>query len=128
MWTIEPTEKYKRDQRWYEKKRRRELEAVLDNLDSYVEALQLGTHPLQVKAGFIHPEPHGVVAIDQKGGRKSLAETRLYVYPDTNSKVLYLIALGDKNTQKADIKLCNDMVAELRKGTAEDHDAEDPIS
>src|ERR1700720_4571989 len=99
MWKIEPTDKYVRDHRWYSKKRPNELKAVLNNLDTYVKAIQGGTKPLQVNAGFIHIEGQGVIAIDQKGGKGKLAQTRLYVYPDSDREVLYLFTIGDKNTQ-----------------------------
>lgn len=73
----------------------------------------------QVKAGFLHPEPQGVLAIDQKGSGKALAETRLYVYPDEDDEIAHVITLGDKRSQPDDIALCRQFVAELRKKKAE---------
>jgi len=70
VWQIEPTDKYERKLRWYEKKYPNELLAVLNNLDTYFKTLQLTGNPLQVKAGFIHDESNGIKAIDQKGGDK----------------------------------------------------------
>lgn len=115
MWQQLPTDEFSRSVKWYAKKRKRELTAVLDNLDTYLKALSEGMRPQHKLFGFQHAEPHGVWAIDQKGGGKSLAETRLYIYPDTATETLHLIALGDKNTQNEDIKFCNDFVAELLK-------------
>lgn len=117
MWKIEITDDYKRSHKWFEKKRPRELKAVLDNLDTFHKALTDGLMPQQIKMGCIHPEPHGVLAIDQKGGGKSLSQTRLYIYPDIDTKILHIITLGDKGSQQKDIGLCNDFVARLRSET-----------
>jgi hypothetical protein len=57
-----------------------------------------------------------VVAIDQKGEGKNLAQTRLYVFPDLETETLYLITLGDKQSQKADIAACRTFVTGLREG------------
>ncbi len=57
----------------------------------------------------------GVVAIDQKGGGKALMQTRLYVYPETDFRLLHKITLGDKSTQKDDIAVCRDYVQALKK-------------
>lgn len=115
MWELQATEEYGRRLKQFAKKHRRELAAALDNLDTYHRTLQAGVKPLQVKFGFMHPEPLGVVAVDQKGGGKGLRETRLYVYPDAETETLHLITLGDKGTQERDIALCREFVLGLRK-------------
>jgi hypothetical protein len=120
MFRLFPTQSYERDLKRYAKNRPAELKAVLDNLDKYLQSLQAGVKPLQIKAGFIHPEPQGVIAIDQKGGGKNLAQTRLYVFPDVEAEVLYLIVLGDKNSQKSDIQASREFVNELIKQKASD--------
>ena len=117
MWELVPTDKYLKASAIYEKKHPHELSAVLSNLDSYVKALNSGCNPLQISGGFIHPEPEGIVAIDQKGGKQKikLQQTRLYIYPQTERKLLYLITIGDKRLQGEDIKLCRAFVREIRK-------------
>lgn len=115
MWKLEQTDEYVRRHKRYVKNHPRELQAVLDNLDTYFKSLKAGVKPLQIKHGFLHPEPLGVVAIDQKGGGKKLAQTRLYVYPDTDTETLYVITLGDKRSQQDDIRTCRAFVNELRK-------------
>jgi hypothetical protein len=116
MWKLELTDEYERRHKRYAKNHPRELQAVLDNLDTYFKSLEAGVNPLQIKHGFLHNEPLGVVAIDQKGGGKNLAQTRLYVYPDTETEVLHVITLGDKRSQKKeDIPTCRVFVNSLRK-------------
>lgn len=115
MWQLGATDEYERRHKRYAKDHPRELQAVLDNLDTYFKSLEAGVKPLQIKHGFLHNEPLGVVAIDQKGGGKHLAQTRLYAYPDTETEVLYVITLGDKRSQKEDISTCRGFVQRLRK-------------
>jgi hypothetical protein len=115
MWTLVPTDEFKARYRHYEKKHPPELRAVLVNLETYREALEEGTNPLQVKFGFVHGEGHGVVAVDQKGRGGKRKQTRLYLYPDTENKVLYQLTLGDKNTQKKDVQFCHRYVARLKQ-------------
>jgi hypothetical protein len=115
MWTIAKTDEFERRHKWFEKKRPKELAAVLDNLDTFFTALKAGAKPQQIHLGCIHVEPHGVLALDQKGGGKNLAQTRLYVYPDTDREVVTVITVGGKDTQSEDIKLCREFVEQLRK-------------
>ncbi|MEW5895638.1 MAG: hypothetical protein AB1650_07790 [Candidatus Omnitrophota bacterium] len=114
-WLMEPTDTYVRAYKWHEKKKPSELIAVLDNLDRYFKIISHGTHPQFVVLGCIHDEGKGIRAIDQKGGGKGkLRQTRLYVYPDIDQKILYLITIGDKNSQKDDVKLSADFVISLK--------------
>lgn len=108
-WSLYTTDKYERDFKEYRKKRPDELISVLQNLDRYFAAIETVSHPRQIRAGFIHIEPNGVIAIDQKGGKKrlKLQQTRLYLYCDIDSKTVYLLAIGSKNTQKTDIAACS---------------------
>lgn len=81
MWTLRPTDEYSRRLRQFSKKHPRELQAMLDNLDTYLQTLQAGVHPRQVRHGFTHDETHGAIAIDQKGTKGKPTQTRLYVLP-----------------------------------------------
>jgi hypothetical protein len=121
MWDLIPTQLYLRRYKKYEKKHPNELAAVLNNLDTFFESLNTGCRPTDIKAGYIHPEPQGVIAIDQKkSGHANLGETRLYVYPDSDKRDLYLVTLGSKSTQKDDIAECRTFMKGLRKQKAAD--------
>ncbi len=115
MWQIEPSTQWPKDQKWYEKKRPREIAAVLHNLQRYLDQLNAAANALAVQGGYLHNEPNGVVAIDQKGGGVSLQETRLYTFADSGTKILHLITVGDKNSQSADIRFCSDFVKSLKE-------------
>ena len=113
MWKTQPDDEYiKRAKKW-PKKYRRELLAVHNNLDTFLGALNCGAKPEHARFGFIHPEPRGVLAIDQKGGGSSLKETRLYTFPEADTQVVHLITLGDKDSQEADVRYASEFVDEL---------------
>lgn len=114
MWNIQISERCERCLKEYRKKYPNETTAVLNNLDTYFSALNKNIKSRQIKAGFMHIEPKGVIAIDQKGGKGRLKQSRLYIYSDEKEKILHLIILGDKNSQQKDIKFCNDFIKNLR--------------
>ena len=116
MWVIEPTSLFERRAKKWEKKRPRELAAALDNLNDYLKFLNQNLPVRQIRAGFIHVEPKGIVAIDQSGANESnLTVTRLYCFPDEKNKILYLITLGDKKSQSDDIQGAKKFVDQWRQ-------------
>ena len=116
-WHLEHADKYFRDHGYYEKKHPHELAAVLGNLDTYFKALKVSASPLQVTGGFIHHESDGIKAIDQKGSasKVKLQQTRLYIYPDQGTSTLHVLTIGDKTSQRDDIKVCREFVKKLRE-------------
>ncbi len=129
MWKLATTPEFEKWDKWYQKKRPRERGAVLVNLSRYLDALNLGTLPKQIQGGWIHPEPKDVVALSQQGGIKNagrLQETRLYLFPDVEDQRLYVITIGDKDSQSQDIRFSCDFVDELlnQRELKEDDDEE----
>jgi hypothetical protein len=112
---MEPTDRFEKDQKFYERKRPNELAAVLRNLERYMDFLKVAPNPQAIQAGFLHPEPAGVIAIDQSGGGGNLQETRLYTYPDSGTKVLFLITIGNKDEQHSDIIYSKQFAQSLKK-------------
>ena len=102
-WVLLPHSSYLRDLRWYRKKRPVELAALHRNLERYMTLLARSASARSVHAGFLHPEPHGMVAIDQRGGGGRLQETRLYCYAHAGSRTVHLLGIGDKSSQSADL-------------------------
>ena len=113
MWSIRTTDQFDRELKRYGKKRPSELGAVLHNLKRYHDLLNESKHPRLVQAGFMHSESMGIIAIDQKGGGSGLQETRLYTFADDTTRTLWLITLGNKQTQNADIQTSRKFVASL---------------
>ena len=102
-WVLLPHSAYLRELRWYAKKRPVELSAVLRNLGRFMILLARSPSARSVQAGFLHSEPHGMVAIDQRGGVGHLQETRLYCYAQADLRTLHLLGIGDKSSQSADL-------------------------
>jgi hypothetical protein len=123
MWETDSTEEFDRRVRRFTKNHPRELQAVLTNLHRLQKALDEGANPQNLPLGFIHREARGVLAIDQKGGGSNLAQTRLYVYLDPDSETIHLITLGDKSSQKDDVKFSSQFAESLRsqKDEGESH-------
>jgi len=88
MWQVEPTTQWERDTKWYQKKHPNELAAILRNLGRYLSHLNCTVNAKAVQAGFLHPEPMGIIAIDQKGGGNNLQETTRHI------KCCMLLPLG----------------------------------
>jgi len=105
VWEIELTTTWEKDEKHYAKKHPRELAAIFRNLQRYRVLLRQSPNSKAVQAGYLHREPGGVIAVDQKGGGANLQETRAYTYADDEKKILYLITLGNKSSQRADIEL-----------------------
>jgi len=116
-WKLEATGKFTRKFKKYRKQHKPEAIAVLKNVQAFLDALNGGVHPRQFTAGFIHVEPHGVVAIDERGDGVKGRATRLYIYALQTKETVYLITIGDKSTQQRDIKDCKTFLKQLEKGT-----------
>lgn len=114
-WVLEESSFFASRFRRYQKKHPNETAAVMNNLDTYMRTLNSGVKPALIQAGFIHREPHGVIAIDQKGTQGSSRQTRLYINTFKVRNTIFLITIGDKNSQKRDIEECRNFVKSLRK-------------
>lgn len=118
MWIFEVDDDYERKYKKWKKKHRREMEAMLDNLDTFHMSLNQGM-PLEQATclGFVHDEPKGIIGIDQKGAGAGVRQTRLYVYPDATTKTLHLITIGtkEKHEQRANIKYASEYVDSLEQ-------------
>ena len=113
MWTIEPSTQWQKDQKWYDKKRPNELAAVVRNLERYLALLNVSKNAKCVEAGYLHNEPGGVVAIDQKGFSGNLRETRLYTFAIDTTKTVHLITIGDKDSQHSDIEYSKHIIKQF---------------
>ena len=90
-WVFLPHSAYLRDLRWYMKKRPVELAAVHRNLERPMILLARSPSARSVQAGFLHPEPHGMVAIDQRGGLLRLPVIRPSWYSQATICTLTLL-------------------------------------
>lgn len=126
MWHLQKTSEFDRRLKWFRKKRPRELTAMLDNLDTLQKAIgEHGLNPAEAwKLGFVHAEPAGVLAIDQKGGSGGgrLAQARLYLFLQPRERVIHLLTIGGKDTQSADIDYARKTVAAILEAGPNDQE------
>jgi len=113
LWQLEPLPEFSRTLKQVSKKNKTETTQLLENLNAIHEALNIGVKPGCLHGGHIHREPHGIIAVDQKGAKGSNRELRLYTYPCDKTSTLYMLKIGDKGSQKRDIKWCKEIVEKL---------------
>jgi len=115
MWKLRMSDFFEARFKRFQKKHAEEAKAILNNLDTYFRTLCSGANPVNIQAGSIHHEPDGIKAIDQKGGKGKLMQSRLYVFPETDARVLHVISIGTKTDQSGDISECRDYVKPLKQ-------------
>jgi hypothetical protein len=122
MWGIEQYTGFENQYKKFVKKHENEASAALSNLETYFQVLQT-TNNVQAanQQPFVHPEPEGMVAIDQRGAKVDrkkgkLKAVRLYVYATVINQTLYLLGIGDKDSQKQDIETCRAKVRQIKRG------------
>lgn len=121
MWKFQLTDLYERRLNRLVKNHPDAVHAAAENLKQYLASLNQGASPARIRTSFIHPEPGGVIAIDQTGGGRKLAKLhliRLYIFPDPATLEIILITIGDKQTQRADLKDCAAFVKQFREDQA----------
>ncbi|MCX6179157.1 MAG: hypothetical protein NT163_07330 [Chlorobiales bacterium] len=94
----------------------REYASCFNNLDKIKGLLEDGHQPIKLdhNPGFFRSEGKGVYRIGQTGV-VSAKETRLYVFPDEGEKVIYVLGIGTKESQKSDINDAHKSVKALKK-------------
>jgi hypothetical protein len=114
-WKIERSDFFESRFKRFQKKHENEAKSVMVNLQTYLTSLSVSKHSLTVKHGFLHNEPDGIKAVDQRGGEGNLMETRVYVYPEDETQTLHVMSIGTKQDQNSDIQECRDYVASIKK-------------
>ncbi len=114
MWRILKTDEYERRFKRYNKKRKNQLDAVLNNADRFFTLLRSGKPPRPLPCGFLRDEGLGILRVSESGGGSNVAATRLYVYPDATVDILYFLTIGDKATQGDDIRNCKRFVNQIQ--------------
>lgn len=114
-WEIQKSEFFGNRFKRFQKKHPEEAKAILNNLDTYFQILCSGVSPVNIQVGFVHHEPDGIKAIDQRGGKGKKMQSRLYVYPEELENILHVISVGTKTDQNGDIQECKNYIKPLKK-------------
>ena len=113
-WSLQESREFLEKFEVVRKKNRIEAENCLVNLEKYKTELEAGHKPQNIHRGFLHSEQAGVWAIAPTGVKGTRKKTiRLYVFPDEVTSTLFLLTIGDKGTQSADIKSCATAAREI---------------
>jgi putative component of toxin-antitoxin plasmid stabilization module len=94
----------------------RENESLFANLDKVLRILRQGHKMGSFQIGFFRSEGDGVFRIGQTGV-ESAKESRLYVYPDIQNQVMYILTIGIKDRQSEDINEAKAIVNQIKKPT-----------
>ena len=86
----------------FQKKHPGEYSSLFANLNKLKKVLEAGHKIGSFKIGFFRSEGEGVYRVGQTGS-SSAKESRLYIFPDEQNRVIYPLNIGDKDSQKRDI-------------------------
>ena len=115
-WQVAQSPKFSKKLAKYHKKHEVEAQNAYENFKTYLGSLQQGINPMQITGGWIRPEANGSVAVTEKGPIKTRPNpTRLYMYPDVKTKILWLITIGDKKSQRrTDMPYVEEFIKQIR--------------
>lgn len=101
----------------FSKAHKEEYKSVFANLDKVLRNLNAGERIHQFKLGFLRSEGSGLYRIGQTGITKNSYETRLYIYPEEDLQLVYILGLGGKSSQERDIKNCKNLIKRININT-----------
>ncbi|AKJ65242.1 hypothetical protein L21SP4_02008 [Kiritimatiella glycovorans] len=90
-----------------------EYAACFTNLDVLLQVLGTGRRIGAFELGFFRSEGDGLYRIGQTGVRAS-KESRLYIYPDEENRIVYILRIGTKETQQNDINEAKKTIGRIR--------------
>jgi len=92
----------------------REYDSLFANLDKVMRLLRGGHKIGSFQVGFFRSEGEGVYRIGQTGVQGA-KESRLYIYPDQENRLMHILNIGDKDTQSGDVNAAKDLVRQIKK-------------
>lgn len=119
MWTINKDYAEQGRFKKYRKKHQREFDSCFGNLAWLHEQLNNGLTLQQAETGvgFFSSEGGDLYRIGQSGVAHA-KETRLYVHALVSGGNIYVVLIGGKETQQADLRRCREIVKRIRTENA----------
>lgn len=116
MWEIKGEHADKNRLKRYTRKHFRESASCYENLTKLCEVLNSGFTIQQAETGlgFLSSEGGDIYRIAQRGVAHA-KETRLYVLVVVLGNSLYVLTIGDKDTQQRDLQHCREIAANIKK-------------
>jgi putative component of toxin-antitoxin plasmid stabilization module len=97
----------------FSKKHEVEYDSLFANLDKIIRLLRSGNKIGGFRVGFFRAESEGVYRIGQTAVANA-KESRLYVFPDSEANVMYVLTVGDKDSQSEDINEAKQIVKRIK--------------
>jgi len=127
-WVLGESQVFESRYRRCEKKHPEETRAMLNNLDTYHKTLNSGVNPAQIKivASILLKLNQVLYILNKKESSPSIkmvlkekpTQTRLYIYPDEQTRTVFTITIGEKGKKKVqnkDVQFCCEFVERLKK-------------
>lgn len=123
MWGLAKADGFENSYKKFARKHDAEANAVMANLETALAVLH-ETNSVQAvrELNFARKETDGILALDSRGANRKksgtkLKATRLYVYAVEIDSTLYLLRIGDKDSQAQDLRTCRKMVRKIKRET-----------
>lgn len=91
----------------------REYASLFNNLNKITGLLNGGQKIGGFHVGFFRSESDGLWRIGQSGVPHA-KESRLYLFPDQDNRIFYLLSVGDKDSQQDDINEAKTLLKKIR--------------
>ena len=91
-----------------------EFDSLFANLEKIMRLLRTGNKIGGFRVNFFRSEGEGVYRIGQSGVSHA-KESRLYVYPDEQARLVYFLTVGDKDSQGTDINEAKEIARSIKK-------------
>lgn len=121
MWAPEKADGFDNNYKKFVRKHKAEANAVMANLATALAVLN-ETNNIQTvrELNFARKESAGIIAFDSRGAKckrsgTKLKATRLYVYAVEIESKLYVLRIGDKDSQPQDLKTCQQVVRKIKR-------------
>jgi len=103
-WLINATTANQSSFRHFRKKHEREYISCFNNLSKIKSLLEEGKKlsEMHYHPSFFRHETDGIFRIGQSGV-SSAKESRLYIYPDSAARIIFIVGIGTKETQRSDL-------------------------
>jgi hypothetical protein len=98
----------------FQKSYPREYASLFANLNKINNLLEAGNKIGGFHVGFFRSEGGDVYRIGQTGV-PSAKESRLYVFPDQQNRIMHVLGVGTKDDQDGDINNAKDIVRKIRQ-------------
>jgi len=91
-----------------------EFDSLFANLNKVKRLLECGHKIGGFRVAFFRSEGEGVYRVGQTGVH-SAKESRLYVFPDEQNHLMYILNVGDKDSQSRDIDESKQIVRRIKE-------------